>query len=177
MTALLSLGHGRLTENEINTLLRDAGVRVLVDVRRFPGSRRHPHVNRAALERRLPSMGVSYRWDQRLGGRRSGIDSELDAWWTVPAFRAYAAHLRSPEGMAAVADLVADAARRPTAMMCGETLWWRCHRRIIADVVSLVHQVRVRHLDPAGGVTEHHLAEGAVLLDDNAVCYPARPAD
>ena len=131
---LLTVGHGTAGEDELLRLLHGAGVRLVVDVRRFPGSRRHPHVTRAQLERWLPVGGVQYRWDPRLGGRRHvpAGDDEVDTWWQVPAFRAYAAHMRTDEFRAGLDELLTDVAARSagyTAAMCSESLWWRCHRR------------------------------------------------
>ena len=90
---LLTIGHGSLDRQRLGGLLTGAGVGVLVDVRRFPGSRNNPDARREALSRWLPDLGIGYQWEQRLGGRRrlpAGATS-VDLWWTVAAFRAYAA--------------------------------------------------------------------------------------
>ena len=162
MDALLTFGHGTATEPEIIDLLSGAGVERVVDVRRFPGSRRHPHVAAAELERWLPAAGVGYRWEPRLGGRRSaprGTDS-VDVWWEVAAFRAYAAHARTSEFREALGEVL-ELAVPKTAVMCSESLWWRCHRRLIADVVVLLHDRPVLHLGHDGRLTEHRPASGA----------------
>lgn len=174
MTAeLLTVGHGRASEDGLVGLLAGAGVRLLVDIRRFPGSRTSPHLGRDALAVRLPAAGVGYRWDERLGGRRSlprDVPSP-DTWWTVPAFRAYAAHTRTPEFRSAMAELLADAEQRRVAVMCSETVWWRCHRRLVADVAALAHGVEVRHLMPDGSLRPHRPAEGARLTDQGEVVW------
>lgn len=162
---LLTFGHGTLDEDALVATLRDAGVREVVDVRRFPGSRRHPHVGRDELARTLPAAGVAYRWDERLGGRRSlhGADA-TDTWWQVEAFRAYAAHTRTPPFAAGMADLLtalAEAAPGAVTVMCSESLWWRCHRRLVADVAVLLHGVDVRHLGHDGRLSPHRTAAGA----------------
>ncbi|GAB2686782.1 DUF488 domain-containing protein [Thalassiella azotivora] len=168
---LLTLGHGTASADELVELLRDAGVGSLVDVRRFPGSRRHPHVARDEMARWLPDAGVAYRWEPRLGGRRrqpTDDDADRDGWWRVEAFRAYAAHTRSAEFRAGLADLLAQVAEPvgegATAVMCSETLWWRCHRRLVSDVAVLLHEVPVEHLDHAGRRTAHPPAEGARVV-------------
>lgn len=170
-TALLTVGHGEASQARLTDLLVDAGVGLVVDVRRFPGSRRHPHVARAELEQWLPVSGVEYRWEPRLGGRRrvGREDEGADPWWQVEAFRAYAAHTRTQEFQAAVADLLADVSRRRddrVVIMRSESLWWRCHRRLIADVLLLLHQVSVHHLGHDGKLTEHVPAAGARVNAD-----------
>lgn len=185
---LLTFGHGTLDQDGIVSVLRDARVRLVVDVRRFPGSRRHPHVARDELVRWLPGAGVEYRWDARLGGRRHrpAGEVEADTWWKVAAFRAYAAHTRSPEFAAGLADLLRDVDAAPSApqhdaprpghvaVMCSESVWWRCHRRLISDVVVLLHRRPVEHLGHDGRRTPHPPADGArvtpsgLVYDDGA---------
>ncbi len=161
MATLLTVGHGTLARDALGGLLRDAGVRLVVDVRRFPGSRRDPDVARDALATWLPDVGVGYRWEERLGGRRSRVDDDVDVWWQVAAFRAYAAHARTDVFRSAMTGLLADAAAPGAAVMCSETVWWRCHRRIISDVAVLLHGVDVRHLAHDGRLTPHPPAAGA----------------
>lgn len=147
---LVTFGHGRLDGDALASLILGAGIDLVVDVRRFPGSRHNPAAGRDELPRMLRSIGVSYRWDERLGGRRhlsrAEDDASPDTWWRVAAFRAYAAHTRTDEFGAAVADLLEDVSSRPTAVMCSEAVWWRCHRRLIADVVMVGHGRPVEHL-------------------------------
>ncbi|MBD7917182.1 DUF488 domain-containing protein [Cellulomonas sp. Sa3CUA2] len=161
---LLTFGHGTLAQDDVVRLLREADVRLVVDVRRFPGSRRHPHVSREALASWLPEAGVAYRWEERLGGRRSHVDGDVDAWWQVAAFRAYAAYTRTDEFRAGMAALLTDVARPASgrvAVMCSEAVWWRCHRRIVSDVAVLLHGVDVQHLAHDGRLTPHSPAPGA----------------
>src|SRR3954453_14565431 len=134
---LLTVGHGPQGREELGARLAGAGVEVLVDVRRFPGSRNNPDVAREALEQWLPPLGIGYRWDERLGGRRRLVPGEpvVDGWGTVGQFAAHAAPTRPPEFTAALADVLAETAT--VAVMCSESVWWRCHRRLIADVAVL----------------------------------------
>jgi uncharacterized protein (DUF488 family) len=171
---LFTVGHGRDGREQLGARLRNAGVRLVVDVRRFPGSRANPDVAQDALARWLPEYDVGYRWDERLGGRRRLPPDEpvTDSWWTVVQFAAYAAHSRTPEFIAAMNDLLAEAAEKLVAVMCSEYVWWRCHRRLIADVAVLAHDVSVRHLMPDGGLVEHQPAEGARLGADGLVRWP-----
>jgi uncharacterized protein (DUF488 family) len=170
---LLTVGHGRLDRLALAALLRKTGVSLVVDVRRFPASRAHPQVRREALDGWLPEEGIAYRWEERLGGRRSRIDGDADEWWQVRAFRAYAAYLREEAPRAALADVLDDAAARTTAVMCSESVWWRCHRRLIADVAVLSGGAAVLHLGHDGRLTPHAPAVGAVLGPDRLVRYPA----
>ena len=169
---LLTVGHGRLEEAALGSLLRDASVELLVDVRRFPGSRANPAVSRDALARWLPEAGVGYRWEERLGGRRSLPRGEAeDPWWQVEAFRAYAAHTRTDEFGAAMDGLLEEVSARRVAVMCSESVWWRCHRRIIADVAVVGHGLEVRHLMHDGRLTEHRPADGARVRSDGLVVW------
>ena len=173
---LLTVGHGPDDRARLGARLASASVQVVVDVRRFPGSRRNPDVRADALERWLPAAGVGYRWDARLGGRRRLPPDEpvADGWWTVAQFAAYAAHTRTPEFATALDEVLAEAATATVAVMCSEFVWWRCHRRLIADVAVLGRGVPVRHLMPDGRLAEHRPSEGAVLGEDGLVHWPVR---
>jgi uncharacterized protein (DUF488 family) len=170
---LLTFGHGTATAEQIAALLQGADVAAVVDVRTAPGSRRHPHVARAELERWLPEAGFSYRWDKRLGGfRRPGPDSP-DVVWREDMFRGYAEHMRSADFLTAVDELLAQAGEQATAVMCAESLWWRCHRRILADFASVARGVPVRHLMHDGRLEEHRPSPGLRLREDGLLVYDA----
>jgi uncharacterized protein (DUF488 family) len=173
---LLTVGHGPEDRVRLGARLTAAGVTSLVDVRRFPGSRSNPDVARDALAAWLPELGVAYRWEERLGGRRRLPPGGpvADGWWTVAQFAAYAAHTRTPEFSAALDDVLGEAERSTVAVMCSESVWWRCHRRLIADVAVLGRGVPVSHLMPDGRLPGHRPSGGAVLDDDGAVRWPAQ---
>jgi uncharacterized protein (DUF488 family) len=172
--SLLTVGHGPQGRDALGARLAAAGVEVVVDVRRFPGSRNNPDVSREALEKWLPALGIGYRWDERLGGRRRLPPGEPveDGWWTVTQFAAYAAHTRTAEFSAALDEALAEAASTTIAVMCSESVWWRCHRRLIADVAVLARGVPVTHLMPDGRLTPHRPSEGA-MVSDGVVRWPA----
>ena len=178
---MLTVGHGGLDRAAFADLLRGAGVELLVDVRRFPGSRANPDVARGVLPEWLAEAGIDYRWAEHLGGRRRLTAQEdeatQDPWWTVAAFRAYAAHTRTDEFREALEPVLTD--RPTTAVMCSESVWWRCHRRLTADVAALGHDVGVQHLMPDGRLTVHPPAAGARLRADGLVVWdsvgPAQP--
>lgn len=156
----MTVGHGAADRARLAELLTGAEIELVVDVRRFPASRANPDVRREELARWLPPAGIDYRWEPRLGGRRHtpAGTPEPDTWWTVAAFRAYAAYTRTADFRAALDAVLADAAARTTAVMCSESVWWRCHRRLIADVAVLGHHVPVDHLMPDGRHAEHRAA-------------------
>lgn len=176
VSRLLTVGHGTLELAALRELLTGAGVELLVDVRRFPASRRLPHLSSAALQPALEEAGMAYRWEERLGGRRRlpKPDPGEDSWWTVEAFRAYAAHTRTPAFQAALAELMQDLDVLRVAVMCSESVWWRCHRRLIADVVVAEKDRPVSHLMPNGAVVPHPLAAGARLRPDGLLGWDGR---
>ena len=172
---LLTVGHGTRDRAGLAALLSGAGVDLVVDVRRFPGSRVHPDLRREALEEWLPAAGIGYRWEERLGGRRRLTPGEpvVDDWWTVAQFAAYAAHTRTPEFRTALDEVLGEAAARTVGLMCSESVWWRCHRRIVADVVVLGRELAVHHLMPDGRLSPHRPSDGARVGDDGEVRWPA----
>jgi uncharacterized protein (DUF488 family) len=173
VTELLTVGHGTLPADDFAALLRDAGVELLVDIRSFPGSRAHPQFKREAMEEWLPDAGIAYRWDRRLGGRRRLPKDEpvVDTWWRVEAFAAYAAYTRTPPWREGLDALLADVGERRTAICCSEAVWWRCHRRLVADVVQLTQPVDVLDLAHDGRLTPHPVAEGGRVTADGQVVW------
>jgi uncharacterized protein (DUF488 family) len=176
---LLTLGHGTLGSEALGGLLSGAGIRHLVDVRRFPGSRTNAAAQRPALEELCSEVGIVYRWDERLGGRRRLAPEERaaspDTWWRVEQFRAYAAWTRSAPFRAGLDELLEEVRASPTAVMCSEAVWWRCHRRIVADVVLVEHGIPVRHLLHDGRSTPHPTSEGAARSADGRLLWGELP--
>jgi len=158
---LLTVGHGTLAAGELSDLLRGHGVALVVDVRSYPGSRRHPHVGREQIARWLPEAGVAYRWEPRLGGRRRARPDSPHVALRNAAFRGYADHMSGAEFRAGLDAVLADASERRTAVMCSESVWWRCHRRLLADAAVLVRGARVRHLMHDGRLVDHPVTDGA----------------
>ena len=131
-----TIGHSTRTQEEFQSVLSAQGLQAVADVRRFPGSKRHPQFAREALEHSLPAAGLDYLWLPQLGGRRRPRPDSRNDGWRNEAFRGYADHIDSAEfdeGLRLLLDL---AARRRTAMMCSELLWWRCHRSLVSDVLK-----------------------------------------
>ena len=156
---LYTAGHGTRPFEELVVLLGEAGVGRVVDVRRFPGSRRNPHFGREALETALPERGIGYEWwGETLGGRRrSPAGLSRHPAWREPSFGAYADYMDTPGFRDALQGLLDSLSTAPTtAVMCAETLWWHCHRRLIADAAELAG-VDVVHLIGAGQRHRHAL--------------------
>ncbi len=150
-------------------MLRGAGIRSLVDVRTAPGSRRHPQFGKDALSETLAGTGIAYRWEKDLGGwRRPRPDSPHTALRS-DQFRGYADHMETATFAAGLARLMEGAARTPTAFMCAETLWWNCHRRMIADALTVAGWEVVHLIGP--GKTEPHRLHPALRVEDGSLVY------
>jgi uncharacterized protein (DUF488 family) len=166
---LYTIGHGTRSIEELLATLREAGVETLVDVRRFPGSRRHPQFNQGTLAESLRTAGIDYRHAVELGGRRSGEPGEERfACLRVAAFRSYAARMGSEEWQ----DALAAALSRPApAFMCAETAWQRCHRRLIAELLTarghtVMHLIRPREREPHRLYEESDVRGGRLFICD-----------
>jgi uncharacterized protein (DUF488 family) len=152
---LRTVGHGTLPQEDFATLVSDAGIEVVVDVRSFPASRRHPQFRREAMERWLPATGIAYQWEPRLGGRRRARPDSPHRALRVAAFRGYADHMETDEFRDAIDDLLVEGGTRPVAVMCAESVWWRCHRRLLADAAVLLRGTSVEHLFHDGRIDPH----------------------
>jgi uncharacterized protein (DUF488 family) len=147
---VFTVGHGTRPIEELLQVLGEAGVRTLVDVRRFPSSRRHPQFDQPALADALEGAGVAYRHAVELGGPRSGeTGEERFGCVRVAAFRSYAARMGTLEWQEALAAALGEP---EPCFMCAETLWWRCHRRLIAELLharghQVVHLLKLGYSD------------------------------
>ena len=169
MTTIRTVGHGTATEDELGELLRGAGVTELVDVRRFPGSRRHPQFSAEAMAAWLPEHGVGYRHLEALGGRRRLEPDSPNIGLRNEQFRAYADHMGSDDFASGIDELLGMAAEESVAVLCAESVWWRCHRRLLADHLVLVHGVVVEHLFHDGRLSRHEPTAEARLAGDHVV--------
>ncbi|MEW2437837.1 DUF488 domain-containing protein [Streptomyces caniferus] len=181
MTAstLITFGHSTLERAQLLDLLQGAGVMSVVDVRIGPGSRRNPHLSRGCLAQWMPQAGISYRWEQALGGFRKAAPDSPDVIWRNASFRGYAAYTRDPAFVTAMDKLLQDALAARTAVMCSEAVWWRCHRRLIADFAVVARGVTVLHLmhdrrlvahAPTPGLRQR--PDGLLVYDDTAAVLP-----
>jgi len=173
---LLTVGHGTTSEETFVELLRGAGIERLVDVRSFPGSKRHPQFRREAMQRWIPEAGIAYRWEKDLGGFRKADPDSPNVALRNSGFRGYADHMRTPEFRAALDFLLGECVTGTTCVMCAESVWWRCHRRILSDAAELLGGAEVLHLMHDGRSPRHVLTEG-VRRDGDLLVYDAGQSD
>ena len=171
---LWTIGHSTRTLDEFLGLLAGSSIGLVADVRRFPGSKRHPHFNAEALAGSLKQAGIGYRHCPDLGGRRARrAEGSPNTAWRVDAFNAYADHMATPEFASALDDLIALAREIPAAIMCAEAVPWRCHRRLIADAL-IVRGCSVWNIIGSRKIDPHALTEFA-RVEGSTVTYPAEP--
>lgn len=173
--AMFTVGHSDRSIEEFVAVLRSADIGTVVDVRKLPGSRRHPHFDEHALGESLRGAGIGFERIPELTGRRpisKDVPFEVNAFWENRSFHNYADHALSDEFREGLARLRNLGRQLPTAIMCSEAVWWRCHRRIIADHLialneEVIHLMADRRHRPAV------LTPGATVRDDGTVSYPA----
>lgn len=161
---IFSIGHGTRPIDDFLALLGERDIRMLADIRTHPGSRRHPQFGQSSLRGALGASGIEYVHLGGLGGRRDPRPDSPHSALRVAAFRGYADHMASEEFASDLARLEELAAATPTAYMCAETHWWRCHRRMLSDVLT-VHGWQVVHLLTPGKQEAHRLWEVARVVD------------
>lgn len=161
---IFTIGHSTHPLEEFIQILNAHAVRAILDVRRFPASRRHPHFNRDALAAELAKRDVRYEWLPDLGGRRAARPDSHNTRWRNASFRGYADYMETPEFGEAIARLQTLAAARMSAIMCAESLWWRCHRALIADYLT-VRGLAVFHIVDARKIEAHRCTEPARIVD------------
>ena len=149
-----TIGHSTRPIDAFLELLTIHQVEAIADVRRFPGSRRHPQFGREALQQALAAGGFDYQWIPRLGGRRSPRKDSTNTQWRSAAFRGYADYAETQDFAAGLAELLAVATAKRTAIMCAELLWWQCHHMLIADTLR-ARGVEVLHVLDAKPAQPH----------------------
>lgn len=168
-----TIGHSTLELEKLVATLSAHGVVQVADVRRYPASRRHPQFNRETLAEYLEARGVGYRWFESLGGRRGGPATEIspNQGLTTPGFQHYADYMRTGEFHAAFEELVAWMGEGRTALLCAEKLWWRCHRRLLSDLV-VARGGTVYHIRDAETAERHALWDLAEVTPEGDLVYP-----
>ena len=169
MITIWTVGHSTRTAEKFSEILLAHEIKVLVDVRSFPGSRRLPQFNREALAESLASLGIDYKHEPRLGGRRTARRDSHNTAWKNASFRAYADHMESEEFRRGVEELLEVAVSERTAVMCAEALWWRCHRSLIADYLKAEGHTVVHIMDESK--TEEHPFTSAARIVNGELSY------
>lgn len=169
MVTIYTIGHSTRSAEQFTELLRTNGVERVVDIRRFPGSRRYPHFAKESMQQWLPAAGIDYMHLVELGGRRKGRPDSPHVFWRHEAFRAYADYMDTAEFAEALERLMAAARQKPSTIMCSEAVPWRCHRRLVADALVL-HGFDVQDIMD-GGTRPHALNPHARVVDGNRLLY------
>lgn len=174
--SIFTVGHSTRTLEEFLDVLREQRIEVVIDIRKLPGSNRYPQFNRDNLRPALAESGVEYRWAEALTGRRPAsktVPFEANAWWRNRSFHNYADHALGREFADALEEVCGLAGGGRVALMCAEAVWWRCHRRIIADHL-LARGGRVSHIMGKDRVVDAELSGGAWRGAGGEVIYPTQ---
>jgi uncharacterized protein (DUF488 family) len=174
---MMTIGHSTLSLEAFLGALTENGVRTLVDVRRFPGSRRHPQFSQASLFASLEAVGIDGVWREGLGGRRSALPDSVNTGWRNESFRGYADYMQTAAFRAEIDWLAGLEEMERTVVMCAEALPWRCHRSLIADAV-LARGVQVEDIfvKPEGGSSRKpHEMTAFAQVREGRVWYPKEP--
>ncbi len=173
--AFFTIGHSNRSLEEFIALLRPPRVNRVVDIRTIPKSRSNPQFNKETLPDALVSFGISYEHVAALGGLRGkghNLPAEVNGFWTNQSFHNYADYALSEQFCEGLQHLLYEGRQWRCAIMCSEAVWWRCHRRIVADYL-LANGIEVFHIMGRGRVEPARLTAGAVIQPDGTVIYPA----
>jgi uncharacterized protein (DUF488 family) len=170
-----TIGHSTRSLAQFVDLLQESGVDLVVDVRSMPRSRTNPQFNQQGLREELSLWQIGYEHIAELGGLRGkthNTEPSPNAYWRVRGFRNYADYALTTPFASGLARLRERGGQRRCAIMCAEAVWWRCHRRIIADYLLAAGE-RVMHILGTSHVDKANLTAGAVVRDDGTIVYPA----
>lgn len=170
MGVIYTVGHSTHPLEKFLAILKAHSIEQLIDVRRFPKSRRHPHFNRDAMERSLPEARITYRHMPELGGMRHPRKDSINTAWQNESFRGYADYMQTPEFERNLEELIALSSEHRTAIMCAEAVPWRCHRSLIADAL-IAREIDVQDIYSESSVKPHKLTPFANISGDR-VTYP-----
>ena len=171
---IFTVGHSNRSLEELVELLREPHVERLIDIRKFPASRSNPQFNKDGLPAALQPIGIAYEHLASLGGRRGGtsdVARDTNGFWTNESFHNYADYALSDRFHVGLKQLLAESSKHRCAIMCSEAVWWRCHRRIVADYLiaagrEVIHIMAHNRLEPA------QLTPGAIVRPDGSIIYP-----
>lgn len=174
MATIYTIGHSTRELPELISALKAHGIKTLVDIRAFPMSRRLPHFNRESLEKALPEAGISYVWMSALGGRRKRQTKDSpNTGLRNDSFRNYADYMLTLEFQNGIDELLRVAANGPTAIMCAERVYFRCHRMLVSDFLT-AHGREVLHIDNEKPARPHKLTAEAQLVDGKLIYGPPK---
>jgi uncharacterized protein (DUF488 family) len=171
MPAIWTIGHSTRPLPEFLALLTAQDIRLLIDVRRYPGSKRHPQFNTDALAAALGEHGMAYRHASELGGRRTPRADSVNHAWRNASFRGYADYMATDEFAHGLDEAVRTASHTRTVLMCAEAVPWRCHRLLLSDAF-IARGWTVCHIVSTGRLEEHRLTDFA-RIGPSGVTYPA----
>lgn len=159
-----TIGHSTRCWEDFVALLHSFNIKMVVDIRNYPGSRRYPHFNKAALEKTLPADGIEYFHLKELGGRRKAVENSDNTAWRNDAFRGYADYMQTNDFKKAIEKLEALGRKQFTVYMCSEAVWWSCHRALVSDYLKWKGWI-VMHIMDIGKATEHPYTKPARIVD------------
>jgi uncharacterized protein (DUF488 family) len=168
-----TIGHSNHTFDIFLSLLQQHSIKMIADIRSFPGSKKFPHFNRDYLRENLPDHGIQYLWIPKLGGRRTSPAGFVspNTGLVNPGFRGYADYMGMPQFREGVSELLAAARDSRLAYMCAEALYWQCHRRLLSDYLSLLG-IEVFHIMGQKNPVLHSLSPEAIMTPEGIVIYP-----
>lgn len=173
MNTAYTIGHSTRNIEEFLSLLKENNIKLLIDVRRFPGSRRHPHFNKDNLNQSLKEASIDYKHLEILGGRREKLkNNSNNKGWRNDGFQAYADYINTAKVQGVIKELAELTNKTRYALMCAEAVYWRCHRQIIADAL-VARGIPVKHILGPDQLDTHSLRNMAQVLKDKRVIYPA----
>ena len=158
--AIFTIGHSTHPIELFIAMLRSFDIKLLVDIRSFPGSRKYPHFNKPELQASLDKAGIQYRHFPDLGGRRKPNPDSVNIAWRNAAFKGYADYMETTEFRIAIDQLQGLALKQAVAYMCSEAVWWRCHRSLVSDYLK-VNGWKVMHIMAPGKAQEHPYTSAA----------------
>lgn len=169
---LFTIGHSTREWEEFAGLLEENRIRILTDIRRFPGSRRYPHFNQSEMGAKLQERGIEYVHLEALGGRRESLKSSVNAGWRNKSFRGYADHMATGEFKLGIDQLLELSQKGRVAVMCAEAVPWQCHRMLISDYLASILDLEVHHIMSAGKLQRHSVTDFA-HVEKGRLIYPA----
>ncbi len=169
MRQIWTVGHSTRKIDDFISLLHENGIKLIADVRMFPGSKRYPQFNKETLAMSLNEQGIRYQHFPELGGRRKSRSDSRNTAWRNESFRGYADYMETEEFRDGISRLLNQPG--PTAIMCAEAVWWRCHRSLISDFLK-ARDVSVLHIVDAGK-TQPHPYTSAARIVNGQLCYAA----